>query len=878
MNSRWATIIAACLVAFASLVITWQVRHFDGSGNEPNESLKHPIMFESVVQSFLRGERLAEISDISERENQITSASGRYRHLDLVLPKDARIFLTDMTGSTNHYKIGYFYWAKYYLFPREIETSLDHITRLTKDGFVGQTSESDQEILAHGFDVRIDHESDQSVAKGLHKLSIRDPGNPDWFDSKFDLVIAFLLPLLTALAGMWLFRFLFPSLSKQMPLLEQMAYSLGLGMMAVAALTLGVKLCGFSGRSLILVVTAVGSSAEIWRDRKALLTGIAGCCRDLIHSPVVTAILVAGLLVFLILFRLAGLQGLVELDAVESWLLKAKIIHLYSGSELVQWFNNPCLPQANFDYPTLVPSLHSATYDSLGHVDEFVTKFWPAWMLLFLIAAVASLNRAGKSWFHAPSFALLGVLLLPATQMFAQREGGTLPIVFFTVLGFVQCALWLMGKDRARLGLGLTLLFGAAMAKNEGFIFLALVGSWMLLLPSARPSFKPSPRFWQVLAFWFLSALPFVCLRVQIPVLYYYEAGWAGLILHNPGITLSSWPSVFMIMLARLFVNSDFAHWSGEDGHLHWVGKWDGFSSLYNHLTLGLAWLCLLMTIALWFAVPARRRVIFWILAMFISAVAALSGVFVSFVTTEGLNKIIQIHTNDLNGGRYLFPILLAWFATMMTLFFYEPPSDITADRSLPELKHGYWLALGAFLILAWGVFVLPENEPDSPENPLSTAAATSFLNNSETNPPKNPDPDLQTKMELAVQLDKAGKFAEAVQAYREIVRLHPNDPIALNNLAWRLAANPRLELRNGREAVQLAGKAVDLTGWQQPVLVGTLAAAYAEDGQFAKAVETATKARDIALSLHQPEVAAANEQLIKLYSAGKTFDVTNGP
>jgi hypothetical protein len=662
-----------------------------------------------------------------------------------------------------------------------------------------------------------------------------------------------------------------------MPLLEQMAYSLGLGMMAVAALTLGVKLCGFSGRSLILVVTVLGSVAEIWRDRKALLTGIAGGCRELIHSPVATAILVAGLLVFLILFRLAGLQGPVELDAVESWLLKAKIMHLYNGSELVQWFNSPSLPQANFDYPTLVPSLHSATYDSIGHVNEFVTKFWPAWMLLFLLAALASLNRAGKSWFHAPSFALLGVLLLPATQMFVQREGGTLSIVLFTVLGFVQCALWLVGKDRARLGLGLTLLFGAAMAKNEGFIFLALVGSWMLLLPSARPSLKPSPRFWRVLAFWLLSALPFVCLRVRIPVLHYYEAGWAGFILHNPGITLSIWPSVFMVMLARLFVNSNFAHWNGEDGHLHWIGKWDGFSSLYNHLTLGLAWLCLLMTVALWFAVPARRRVIFWILAMFVGAVAALSGVFVSFVTTNGLSAVIQLFTSDLNGGRYLLPILLAWFATMMTVIFAEPPSATAADCSFPGLKHGYWLAVGAILIVALGVFVLPENESASPENPLPTAVATSFPNRSETNLPANPDPDLQTKMELAVQLDKAGKFADAVQAYREVVRLHPNDPVALNNLAWSLAANPRPESRNGREAVELASKAVELTGRQQPVFIGTLAAAYAEDGQFARAVETASRARDLALSLNQPEVAAINEKLLKLYSAGKAVGATNG-
>ncbi|MGO8742967.1 MAG: hypothetical protein ACLPYZ_03250 [Limisphaerales bacterium] len=414
----------------------------------------------------------------------------------------------------------------------------------------------------------------------------------------------------------------------------------------------------------------MGGIAEMWRNRKPYLTGIIGGYGNTVCSPGKSAFFVSGLFVFLILFRLAGLQGLVELDAVMAWSLKAKILHLYTGNELVQWLSNPRLAHVHLDYPTLVPSLHAATYDSLGHVDEFVTKFWPTWLLLFLIGALASLTRAGKSWFHAPSFALLGLLLLPATQMFVQMEGGTLPMVFFTVMGFVQCALWLVGKDRARLGLGLTLLFGAAMAKFEGFIFLALVGSWMLLLPSARPSLKPSPRLWRVLAFCFLAALPFICLRVQIPSLH-YESGWAGYALHHPGSTLSNWPGIFMMQLARLFVSPDFANWSGEGGRLHWIGRWDGFSSLYNHLTLGLAWLCLLLTVALWFAVPARRQVIVWILTMFVGATAALSGVFVSLVSIKGLAET-TLYTSDLDGGRYLLPVLLAWFATIMTLFFAD--------------------------------------------------------------------------------------------------------------------------------------------------------------------------------------------------------------
>jgi hypothetical protein len=465
-----------------------------------------------------------------------------------------------------------------------------------------------------------------------------------------------------------------------MPLLEQLACGLGLGMMAVAALTLGVKLCGFHGRGLILMVTAVGAIAEIGRTRKACLTGITNGFRKLGHSPVTIAIWVAGLLVFLILFRLAGLQGLRDGDSMR-WMLKAKIMHLYTGNELVQWFSNPRLAHAHLDYPTLVPSLHSATYDSIGHVDEFVTKFWPTWMLLFLLAALASLNHGGKSWFHAPSFALLGLLLLPAIQRYVQWEGSTLPMIFFTVLGFVQCALWLIGKNRARLGLGLTLLFGGAMTHFEGFIFLALVGGW-LLLPSARPSLKPSPRHWPVLVFCFLTALPFVCLRVQIPSLE-YETGWAGYALHNPGSTLANWPGLFMILLARLFVNPNLASWSGEGGRLHWTGRWDGLSSLYNHPTLGLAWLCLLMAVALWLAAPARRPVIVWTLAMLVGALAAFSVVFASFVNITSLALVIGYAADDA-AGRYLLPVLLAWFATMMTMFFAELPSSATTLKLKP--------------------------------------------------------------------------------------------------------------------------------------------------------------------------------------------------
>jgi hypothetical protein len=592
---------------------------------------------------------------------------------------------------------------------------------------------------------------------------------------------------------MWLFRLLFPGLSSRTPLPEQLAYAFGLGMMVVAVLTLGVKLCGFHGYYLVFAIASVGGIAEIWRDGKSFLSGIIDGSRKLVRSPVIIAIGTAGVLVFLILFRLAGLEGIVDGDAAMAWLLKAKMLHLYTGTELVRWFSNPCFANSHLDYPTLVPSLHAATYDSLGHVDEFVTKFWPTWMLFFLLLALASLNRAANRWRYISFLALLGLLLLPDSQKYAQMEGGTMPMVFFTTLGLVQCGLGLMGKDRARLGLGLTLLFGAAMTKFEGSIFLVLIGGSLLLFPAARLTLKPSAPSWRVAVFCILAALPFFGLRFQISSVN-YESNWAGHVLSHPGAILSAladWARLFLVLLTQLFLNLGFANWSGEGGQLHWLGRWDGFPSLYNHTTLGLAWWCLLLTVFLWFAAPGRRRVVIWVLAMFIGAAGALTGVFACFVNFTSLDTVIHDYANEFGGSRYLFPMLFAWFATILTLLFADlqsaRPINGTnssalagiASWNLPTLKGGQWLGVGALLIVLLGVFALPEAERAAPEQPAQNTTTANLSNNSEANSPEYSE--LQTRMEFASQLEMDGKYAEAIQVYREILQLpkptYPQQP-----------------------------------------------------------------------------------------------------
>ena len=671
MNRFWLGLVSTILVVFAYVVVTRLF--FIGVTMNQYDVVSLPIFFSKQHQ-------LTQITNIWEADGAAIPASEPGRRLDLVLPKDARVFMPDMTGDTNGINAGNYFFLTYYLFPREVAVSMDQPARITKDGFVGRPPQSDAELRANGFDVVVgmpNFGKREISVRLLHNIPVKEPANPDWFRSRSDAVIAFLLPLLTALSGMSLLRFLFPTLIGRMSLAERLACGLGLGMAALAALTLGVKLCGFHGHGLALAVTGAGSLTELWRQRGDFLSGITGGFWRMIHSPVA----MVGGVVFLLVFRLAMLRGLVEYDSVAGWMLKAKIFHLCSGSEIVRWFSDPRLAHAHLDYPTLVPALHAATYDSLGHVNEFVSKFWPAWMLLLLIGALASLNRGWKGSIPGPAYFLLALVLIPDTLIYVMTEGGTLPMIFYTVLGFLQCAVGQVEKDRARLGLGMTLLFGAAMAKFEGFIFLMLAGSWLLLLPALRPSLKPSPQLWRVLAFCLLVALPFGWLRLHIPVLH-YESNWAGYALHHPGITLSNFPWIFIILLARLFVSSGLASWSAEDGNFHWTGHWDGFSSLYDHATLGLAWVCLLMSVALWIVMPARRQFIVWMLAVIISTLAVFSVVFASFASITSLNMVIG-YTKEELAGRYLLPVLFAWAAVTMTLLFgYSPAPTAIPDAT----------------------------------------------------------------------------------------------------------------------------------------------------------------------------------------------------
>jgi tetratricopeptide (TPR) repeat protein len=98
----------------------------------------------------------------------------------------------------------------------------------------------------------------------------------------------------------------------------------------------------------------------------------------------------------------------------------------------------------------------------------------------------------------------------------------------------------------------------------------------------------------------------------------------------------------------------------------------------------------------------------------------------------------------------------------------------------------------------------------------------------------------------LAISCLKLGRTGDAIAHYREAIRLEPNSLPAINNLAWTLAAHPDARFRNGAEAVRLATRACELTKYQNPTPLATLAAAYAETGRFPEAVSLAERAQEL--------------------------------
>ena len=124
--------------------------------------------------------------------------------------------------------------------------------------------------------------------------------------------------------------------------------------------------------------------------------------------------------------------------------------------------------------------------------------------------------------------------------------------------------------------------------------------------------------------------------------------------------------------------------------------------------------------------------------------------------------------------------------------------------------------------------------------------------------------PDLEEAYaKLRQMLFLLARAPDGLLRLREIAGNAPDSPRMLDELAWLLATYPDSKSRDGTEAVRLAERACALTERRIPALLNTLAAAYAEAGDFPRAIAAAEEALNRARSSGDNDAIKLSENIL---------------
>lgn len=111
-------------------------------------------------------------------------------------------------------------------------------------------------------------------------------------------------------------------------------------------------------------------------------------------------------------------------------------------------------------------------------------------------------------------------------------------------------------------------------------------------------------------------------------------------------------------------------------------------------------------------------------------------------------------------------------------------------------------------------------------------------------------------------------EFDQALQDYAEAVRLDPKCAEAFHEMAWLRATCADDRFRNGKQAIENALRACELTSWKAWNYLGTLSAAYAEGNDYTNAVKWQRRCLELAPLNVKPQAMAR----LQLYQSGSPY------
>jgi len=130
---------------------------------------------------------------------------------------------------------------------------------------------------------------------------------------------------------------------------------------------------------------------------------------------------------------------------------------------------------------------------------------------------------------------------------------------------------------------------------------------------------------------------------------------------------------------------------------------------------------------------------------------------------------------------------------------------------------------------------------------------------------------DFRALLGQASALYGSGDLEKALGVYGDLMQKFPSEAQPFNDCAWLLATGTKDSVRNGQRAVELANQACQLTNYQNAGYLDTLAAAYAEKGEF----ENARKWQEAAVKAageETPDVQADIKSRVDLYKQNKPY------
>jgi protein O-mannosyl-transferase len=222
---------------------------------------------------------------------------------------------------------------------------------------------------------------------------------------------------------------------------------------------------------------------------------------------------------------------------------------------------------------------------------------------------------------------------------------------------------------------------------------------------------------------------------------------------------------------------------------------------------------------------------------------------------------------------------VLSWRAWVQTWYWRDSETlfkhalAVTTNNDVAENNLGIvYLRQGkldeAISLLQVAVDLRPENSP-AHENLakalLQKGQVTDALEHYRKLIELQPD-NIEVHNIVGTVLIQQGHIREGVEEWEKVLAIQPDNGNALSNLAWVFATSPDDSLRDGPKAVQLAEQAQRISGGRIPIILRTLAASYAESGQFSEAIQTAQRGIELANSQGNSGLATELQGNIALY------------